>query len=140
MVQSRVNAIEVQNVSKIYGSGVESVKALDNACLNIFDNGDAGLQLNVGGRGLDPNRTAHFNTRQNGYDISADPLGYPESYYTPPAEALSQIQIVRGAASLQYGPQFGGLVNFVFNPPNKEKNLELVSRQTAGSSPAPGDC
>lgn len=102
--------------------------------LNIFDNGDAGLQLNVGGRGLDPNRTAHFNTRQNGYDISADPLGYPESYYTPPAEALSQIQVVRGAASLQYGPQFGGLINFVFNPPNKEKNLELISRQTAGSN------
>ncbi|MEQ8561788.1 MAG: carboxypeptidase-like regulatory domain-containing protein, partial [Cytophagales bacterium] len=34
--------------------------------LNIYDNGDAGLQLNVGGRGLDPNRTANLNTRQNG--------------------------------------------------------------------------
>jgi spermidine/putrescine transport system ATP-binding protein len=38
MVQSKVNAIKVQGVSKIYGSGVESVKALDNANLNIFDN------------------------------------------------------------------------------------------------------
>ena len=28
-----------------------------------------GLQLNIGGRGLDPNRTSNFNTRQNGYDI-----------------------------------------------------------------------
>ncbi|MDO1502667.1 hypothetical protein Q2T40_21550 [Winogradskyella maritima] len=64
--------------------------------LNIYDNGDAGLQLNIGGRGLDPNRTANFNTRQNGYDISADVLGYPESYYTPPAEALEEIQVVRG--------------------------------------------
>ena len=70
------------------------------------------LQLSIGGRGLDPNRTASFNTRQNGYDISADVLGYPESYYTPPAEALGEIQIVRGAASLQYGTQFGGLINF----------------------------
>lgn len=101
--------------------------------LNIFDYGDAGLQLNIGGRGLDPNRTANFNVRQNGYDISADALGYPESYYTPPAEALDQIQVVRGAASLQYGPQFGGLVNFKFKRPNPNKKIELVSRQTLGS-------
>ena len=101
--------------------------------LNIYDNGDAGLQLNIGGRGLNPNRTANFNTRQNGYDISADVLGYPESYYTPPAEALEEIQVVRGAASLQYGTQFGGLVNFKFKKPVDTKKIEWVSRQTLGS-------
>jgi Fe(3+) dicitrate transport protein len=101
--------------------------------LNIYDNGDAGLQLNIGGRGLNPNRTANFNTRQNGYDISADVLGYPESYYTPPAEALEEIQVVRGAASLQYGTQFGGLVNFKFKKPVDTKKIEWVSRQTMGS-------
>ena len=56
--------------------------------LNIYQNDDAGLQLHIGGRGLDPNRTSNFNTRQNNYDISADVLGYPESYYTPPSEAI----------------------------------------------------
>lgn len=101
--------------------------------LNIYDNGDAGLQLNIGGRGLDPNRTANFNTRQNGYDISADVLGYPESYYTPPAEALEEIQVIRGAASLQYGTQFGGLVNFKFKKPVNDKKVEWISRQTLGS-------
>ncbi|MCB4799952.1 TonB-dependent receptor domain-containing protein [Neotamlana laminarinivorans] len=103
------------------------------AGLNIYQNDDAGLQLNIGGRGLDPNRTANFNTRQNGYDISADVLGYPESYYSPPAEALSEIQIVRGAASLQYGTQFGGLVNFKFKEPNSSKPLEFITRNTLGS-------
>ncbi|MEL6135577.1 MAG: TonB-dependent receptor plug domain-containing protein, partial [Bacteroidota bacterium] len=101
--------------------------------LNIYESNDAGLQLNVGGRGLDPNRSANFNTRQNGYDISADVLGYPESYYTPPAEALSEIQIIRGAASLQYGTQFGGLINFKMKQPNTSKKAEWVSRQGAGS-------
>ncbi len=103
------------------------------AGLNIYDSGDAGLQLNIGGRGLDPNRTANFNTRQNGYDISADVLGYPESYYTPPAEALQEIQVIRGAASLQYGTQFGGLVNFKFKKPVTDKKVEWISRQTLGS-------
>jgi Fe(3+) dicitrate transport protein len=73
------------------------------AGLNIYEGNDGGLQLNLGGRGLDPNRTSNFNTRQNGYDISADVLGYPENYYTPPSESLSEIRIVRGASSLQYG-------------------------------------
>lgn len=102
--------------------------------LNIFDSNDAGLQLNIGGRGLDPNRSSNFNIRQNGYDISADVLGYPESYYTPPAEALSEIQVVKGAASLQYGTQFGGLVNFKMKKPNRNKPFELTTRNSAGSN------
>ena len=104
------------------------------AGLNIFQNDDAGLQLNIGGRGLDPNRTSNFNTRQNGYDISADVLGYPESYYTPPSEGLSNIQIVRGAASLQYGTQFGGLVNFVMKEPKKNQKEEFLIRNSLGSN------
>lgn len=98
--------------------------------INVFEGGQNGLQLNIGGRGLNPNRTASFNTRQNGYDISADVLGYPESYYTPPAEALSTIQVVRGAASLQYGTQFGGMVNFVLKGPLAHKGLSVVSRNS----------
>ena len=102
--------------------------------LNIYQNDDAGLQLNIGGRGLDPNRTSNFNTRQNNYDISADVLGYPESYYSPPSESLSEIQVIRGAASLQYGTQFGGLVNFKTKSPNPIKPLEVVVRNTFGSN------
>ena len=101
--------------------------------LNIYDSEAAGLQLSIGGRGLDPNRTANFNTRQNGYDISADVLGYPESYYTPPAEALKEIQVIRGAASLQYGTQFGGLINFKMKEPNPNQPLAWLSRQSVGS-------
>ena len=103
------------------------------AGLNIWENDGAGLQLSIGGRGLDPSRSSNFNVRQNGYDISADALGYPESYYTPPIEGIGKIQIVRGAASLQYGTQFGGLINFVMKKPVADRPFELVARQTIGS-------
>lgn len=103
------------------------------AGLNIWENDGAGLQLSIGGRGLDPNRTSNFNVRQNGYDISADALGYPESYYTPPTEGIGRIQIVRGAASLQYGTQFGGLINFIMKRPVADRKLELLARQSIGS-------
>lgn len=111
------------NARQIYGQVVG---------LTINESSDGGLQLSIGGRGLDPNRTANFNTRQNGYDISADVLGYPESYYATPTESLDEIQIVRGAASLQYGTQFGGLVNFKIKSPSK-KPIEFLTRNTLGS-------
>jgi Fe(3+) dicitrate transport protein len=114
--------------------------------LNIWESDGAGLQLGIGGRGLSPNRTSNFNTRQNGYDISADALGYPESYYTPPTESLDKIEVVRGAASLQYGTQFGGMLNFIMKQPNPNDDtplspessrdvatLHILTRQTVGS-------
>lgn len=103
------------------------------AGLNIWENDGAGIQLGIGGRGLNPNRVTNFNTRQNGYDISADALGYPESYYSPPAELLDRIEILRGASSLQYGTQFGGLINFKLKEGPTDKPFEFTSRETAGS-------
>ncbi|MDP3558319.1 MAG: TonB-dependent receptor [Bacteroidota bacterium] len=103
------------------------------AGINIFESDGSGSQISIGGRGLNPNRISNFNTRQNGYDISADALGYPESYYSPPAEAIERIEILRGAASLQYGTQFGGMINYKFYDANKTKKISLNSRQTIGS-------
>ena len=124
----------IDNLTANLASGTARQLYAQVAGLNIYENNDAGLQLNIGGRGLDPNRTASFNTRQNGYDISADVLGYPESYYTPPAEGLDKIEVIRGAASLQYGTQFGGLINFKMKQPNPDKEIEWISRQTLGSN------
>ncbi len=124
LVDQLVGNLAANNARQIYAQVVG---------LNIYEGGQSGLQLSIGGRGLDPNRTASFNTRQNGYDISADVLGYPESYYTPPAEALREIQVVRGAASLQYGTQFGGLINFKMKQPHPTRKLEWISRQSVGS-------
>jgi len=103
------------------------------AGINIIEYDGGGLQLGIGGRGLNPSRVSNFNTRQNGYDISADALGYPESYYTPTTEAVDRIEIIRGAASLQYGTQFGGMINFLMKKGPANKPFEITSRQTAGS-------
>ncbi|MCW9713161.1 TonB-dependent receptor [Aliifodinibius salicampi] len=101
--------------------------------LNIWQSDDAGIQTSVGGRGLSPKRNSNFNTRQNGYDIAADALGYPESYYTPPVQALERIEIIRGAASLQYGTQFGGMLNFEFKDGPQNTPFQLKSTQSYGS-------
>ncbi len=100
--------------------------------LNIWESDFAGLQLDIAERGLGPSRTANFNTRQNGYDMSADALGYPESYYMPALQAVDRLEIVRGAASLQYGTQFGGMLNFKIKEA-PEKHFELNVEQAVGS-------
>lgn len=100
--------------------------------LNIWESDFAGLQLDIAARGLGPSRTANFNTRQNGYDMSADALGYPESYYMPAMQAVDRIEIVRGAASLQYGTQFGGMLNFRLKQAAKDP-IRVNVEQAAGS-------
>ena len=43
--------------------------------VNIIENDEAGIQLGIATRGLNPNRTTEFNSRQNGYDIVVAVLG-----------------------------------------------------------------
>ena len=93
--------------------------------LNIWENDGAGIQLSIGARGLSPNRTANFNVRQDMHDISADALGYPESYYTPDLRAVENIDLVRGAAALQFGTQFGGLLNFHMQRPGSKNGTQV---------------
>ena len=102
--------------------------------ISVWENDGSGIQLGVASRGLSPNRSWEFNVRMNGYDITPDPMGYPEAYYTPPMEVVDRIEIVRGASSLQYGPQFGGLMNFVLRKPDISTRLTFESQNTVGSN------
>lgn len=101
--------------------------------LMVWEQDAGGLQAGVSVRGLSPNRSWEFNTRQDGADIASDPFGYPEAYYQPPFEALERVEVVRGAASLQYGPQFGGLLNYVMKRAPEGKALHVESSQLGGS-------
>lgn len=103
--------------------------------IHIWESDPSGIQIGIAARGLSPNRSWEFNVRQNGYDIAADPYGYPEAYYNPQLQAVQRIEIVRGAGSLQYGPQFGGLVNYILrNGSEINKKFEFETQQTVGSN------
>lgn len=82
--------------------------------LNLAETGGAGFPSDgIGFRGLNASQSVEVNVRQDGYNIAADPYGYPEAYFLPPAEALERVELVRGASSLAFGSQFGGMVNYV---------------------------
>jgi Fe(3+) dicitrate transport protein len=105
------------------------------AGIHIWESDPSGIQIGIAARGLSPNRSWEFNTRQNGYDIAADPYGYPEAYYNPQLQAVQRIEIVRGQGALQYGPQFGGMVNYILrNGSEVNKPFEFETQQTIGSN------
>jgi Fe(3+) dicitrate transport protein len=87
----------------------------------------------IGFRGLTPTQSVETNTRQNGYNITADLYGYPESYYLPPLETVERIEVIRGASSLQFGPQFGGVINYIMKKGSTKKPIEIFVQQTEGS-------
>ena len=102
--------------------------------LNIVETESSGFTANgIATRGLNPTQSIEMNTRQNGYNISADVYGYNEAYYIPPMEAVKRIEMVRGASSLQFGAQFGGLVNYVTEDAPKDKPFQFITAQTVGS-------
>lgn len=102
--------------------------------IHIWESDGSGIQIGISARGLSPNRSWEFNIRQNGYDISSDPFGYPEAYYTPQLQSVQRIQVIRGAGSIQYGPQFGGMVNFILRDGSDvNKPFQFETQNTIGS-------
>ena len=102
--------------------------------LTMWDMDGAGTQLNIGSRGTDSHRSIEMNMRQNGYVTNSDIFGYPENHYTVPLEAVQEVQLVRGSAALQFGSQFGGMMNFVIKDGDSTKPVAIESEQTAGSN------
>ena len=99
----------------------------------VYDMDGSGNQLNISTRGLDSHRSWEFNIRQNGIIINSDMYGYPASHYSAPLESFEKIELVRGTGSLQYGAQFGGMINYNTKKPDTSKAFTLESINTAGS-------
>ncbi|MFN7118524.1 MAG: TonB-dependent receptor domain-containing protein [Saprospiraceae bacterium] len=99
----------------------------------IYDMDGSGNQVNVSTRGLDPHRSWEFNVRQNGVLTNSDMYGYPASHYSPPMEAIQRVEIVRGTAALQYGAQFGGMINYIIKQPDTTKRIGFESINSVGS-------
>ena len=101
----------------------------------VWESESSGIQIGISARGLSPNRSWEFNVRQNGYDIAADPYGYPEAYYNPQLQSVQRIEIVRGHGALQYGPQIGGMINYILkNGSEFTKPFQVETYQTLGSN------
>jgi Fe(3+) dicitrate transport protein len=99
----------------------------------VYDMDGTGNQVNIATRGLDPHRGWEFNIRRNDAITNSDMYGYPASHYSMPMEAVSRIQLVRGTGSLQYGAQFGGMLNYISKSADTTRRIAFESVNTSGS-------
>lgn len=99
----------------------------------VWEMDGTGNQVGVATRGLIPHRSWELHVQQNGNTLNSDLFGYPEAHYNPPMEAVGAIRIVRGSGALQYGPQFGGLLDYEIKQPDTTRAITLETQQTAGS-------
>jgi Fe(3+) dicitrate transport protein len=101
---------------------------------NISETRGSGFAADgIGFRGLEPRQSVEINMRQNGTNIAGDLYGYPEIYYSPPFEAIDHVEVVRGASGLEYGPQFGGMINFVLKDGTRNTPPTITLGQTGES-------
>ena len=96
------------------------------------DSGPVAMRLNVGIRGLNPDRSRQILVLEDGLPISLAPYGEPEMYYSPPIDRMRGVEILKGSGQIQYGPQtIGGVLNFLTPdpPPTTRGSLELEGGQ-----------
>jgi len=89
--------------------------------------------VSIGYRGLDPHRVQFTQVLKDGIPIHADQFGYPEAYYTPPLDTVDRIEFIRGGASLLYGPQPGGAINYITHRPRTDRPFSFGTLNTYGS-------
>ena len=99
----------------------------------VYDMDGAGNQINIATRGLDPHRGWEFNIRKDGILTNSDMYGYPASHYSMPLESIGRIELVRGTGSLQYGGQFGGMLNYITKQGDTTRPFSFESFNTVGS-------
>ncbi|CAN5853638.1 TonB-dependent receptor plug domain-containing protein [soil metagenome] len=93
-------------------SGNEVLRTV--AGLHVQEEEGAGLRVNIGIRGLDPDRSRTVLMLEDGVPVSLNPYGEPEMYYTPAIDRMERVEVVKGSGSILFGPQtIGGVVNYV---------------------------
>ena len=126
-----VHTISKEEIEKKHPSHVgELLKRVPG--LNVVDEYGTGIKPNYGFRGLAPFRSKNTILLLDDIPIQPSVYGDPSSYYNVPVQRLDRIEVIKGGASVKYGPNtMGGIVN------HKSREIpegsELRTHNTIGS-------
>lgn len=101
--------------------------------VHVVDEEGAGLRINVGIRGLNPDRSRNVLVLEDGIPVALNPYGEPEMYFTPSIDRMEGIEILKGSGQILFGPQtIGGVINFVTAAPPEKAGGRLRVRGGSG--------
>lgn len=91
------------------------------AGLTLRDEEGFGLRPNIGIRGLNPTRSTKVLLLEDGVPLTYSVYGDNASYYHPPVERFSSIEVLKGSGQIIHGPvTVGGVINYITpQPPSK---------------------
>ena len=89
--------------------------------VNARDEEGYGAIPNIGIRGLSPNRSTKVLILEDGAPIQPSLFLSNASYYSPPVERISSIEVLKGATGLRYGPNtIEGVIDYQSKTPLKD--------------------
>ena len=89
--------------------------------------------LSLGYRGIgDPHESQNLLVLKDGMPFVVDLYGYPTVYFAPPFESVDRLEFIRGGASLMYGPQPSGALNYVTHQPRRDRSFALRTQHKIG--------
>ncbi|MBK8329789.1 MAG: TonB-dependent receptor plug domain-containing protein [Bacteroidetes bacterium] len=91
-----VNQAEMLQTAPI--SGNEIFKRITG--IHVVEEEGAGLRMNLGIRGLDPDRSRSVLVLEDGVPVALNPYGEPELYYTPLIDRMAGVEVLKGSGQL----------------------------------------
>ncbi|HHF3093610.1 TPA: TonB-dependent siderophore vibrioferrin receptor PvuA [Vibrio diabolicus] len=111
--------------------------SIDNALqrvpgIKVQDESGTGVLPNISVRGLKASRSGHAQFLMDGVPLTLAPYGHTgQSIFPATLSMLDRIDIVRGGAAVQYGPNnVGGVINLVTKPIPHTWQTEISNRLT----------
>jgi Fe(3+) dicitrate transport protein len=102
--------------------------------VHVVEEEGIGMRLNIGIRGLDPDRSSRVLILEDGIPVSLNPYGEPQMYYSPAIDRMESIEVLKGSGQVLFGPQtIGGVINFITaDPPERSEGRARVTGGQGG--------
>lgn len=123
-----VSASEIRKLAPV--SGNEVFRKV--AGVHVVDEEGAGMRINIGIRGMDPDRSKGVLVLEDGIPVALNPYGEPEMYYSPVIDRMAGVEVLKGSGQIVFGPQtVGGVVNYITANPTRNQRVGV---RVAGGS------
>ncbi|GMU61286.1 MAG: TonB-dependent receptor [Myxococcaceae bacterium] len=85
-----------------------------------------GLRPNIGLRGVNADRSSKVTLMEDGVLFAPAPYSAPAAYYSPLVTRMVAVEVFKGPASIQYGPNtIGGAINYRTRPLPRQAEGDL---------------